>query len=147
MKTLRSQHTYIPLDKHNEHPIGASTTVPDEAFSLEEILRRSVQGLADNLMHPGEYNLEDNSEDFDAYDIEKLKQLDPYDREMLARDLKQKNEEHKAYLEKHLQEKQSQMEIEKQKQEDERIASFLERQQQKSKPAKHEAKGGTTDSE
>lgn len=145
-RVLRSQMSYIVQDKHFEHPKGASVTVPDESFTISQILQRSQQGLNLDLMHQGEYTLDDNSEDFDAYDIEKLKQLDPYDREMLARDLKAKNELHKQYLEKHLAEKQSLEDAEKQKQEDERIASFLERQAKKSKPDSHAAEGGTTGS-
>lgn len=145
-RTLRSQHTYVSLDKHIEHPKGASVTVPDDAFTIEEILRRSQQGIAPDVYHDGEYHLDDKSEDFDQYDIEKLKLLDPYDREMLARDLKAKNLEHQKILEEFEAQKRSHQEIENQKQEDARIAAFLERQAKKSKPDSNDAKGGTTGS-
>lgn len=147
MKKLRSQMTYEPQDKHNEHPVGKSMTVPDESYTIAEILQRSQNGLSTDLIHQGEYTLDTNSENFDDYDIEKLKQLDPYDREMLARDLKQKNDEHKAYLAKWQQQKDADDKEAEQQQEDARIASFLERQTlaaKKTGVVKNKAEGGTT---
>lgn len=143
-RVLRSQASYIVQDKHFEHPKGASVTVPDESFTIAQILQRSQQGLASDLMHQGEYTLDDQSENFDAYDIEKLKQLDPYDREMLARHLAAENAKHKQYLEEYEAKKRADDEVKAQEQEDARIAAFLERQEKKSKPASNDAKGGTT---
>lgn len=144
MRTLRSQHTYVPLAKHQETPVGKSVTVPDEALTIQEILTRSMQGLPTGNAQPGTYNLDINSDNFDDHDVEKLQLLDPYDRELLARDLAAKNEQHKKYLEDHLKEKQSLQEIENQKLEDARIEAFLKKAEEKSKPQQKAAKGGTT---
>lgn len=147
MRTLRSQHTYVPLDRHNETPTGKSVTVPDETFTIEEILRRSQQGLNAEVMHNGEYTLDLNSEDFDSHDVEKLKLLDPYDREMLARHLKAENEKHRQYLEDYQKQKEASDAIEAQKQEDARFAAYEKRMAAaKGKAASNDAKGGTTDS-
>lgn len=144
-RRLRSQHTYVLLDHHIEHPKGKSTTVPDEALSIADILQRSQNGLNPNVQMNGDYNLGDDSEDFDAHDIEKLKQLDPYDREMLARHLKAENEKHKQYLEEYEAKKRADDDIIAQEQEDARIAAFLEKADRKSKGATKKAEGGTTD--
>jgi hypothetical protein len=63
-----------------EHPTGESCTVPDENMSVREILERYSRGQKiDGLGRQGVF---DDTDDFDAYDQEKLKNEDLFDLEM-----------------------------------------------------------------
>lgn len=68
------QYNYELLDKHKETVQGESLTVPNEAFSIKEIMERSMKGLNDPSLIRQEHYQDDS--DFDDVDLEKISRLD-----------------------------------------------------------------------
>lgn len=65
-----------------EHPKGKSLTIPDESISVRGLLERYTQGLDLGGGFEPIYGEEDA--DFDSFDLEKVRQLDLFDRQELA---------------------------------------------------------------
>lgn len=83
-KRIKSSLTWQLEKKHMEHPTGPSKTVPDEAYTIEEIFRKHASGINLGVTRQGTY---DSHADHDSDDIEKLAHLDPFDRELKQRSL------------------------------------------------------------
>lgn len=66
-------------------PTLPSKTVPDDSYSLKELITRFVRGQrVDVRTHEGQYYMDDSSADFDAPDYEKLAKADIHDRSEAA---------------------------------------------------------------
>lgn len=63
---IRNAWCFEPLDSDYEHPTGESMTIPDESFSISEILAKFSQGLGSELLREGEYS---DTDDFDDVDV------------------------------------------------------------------------------
>lgn len=94
-----SSATYQPSDLGKEHPTGESLTVPDETYTIREIVERFVRGndIDDSLVRD-ESN--DSGADFDSEDLEKVPHMDLFDREELLEETKTKIANAKVFLEK-----------------------------------------------
>lgn len=81
IKRIMSGSQYKLFPEFMEHPDPVSETVPGEAMGIEEMFRRSQQGLGLSGRTDGEYDEGDG--DIDAVDLEKFGQMDLFDREEL----------------------------------------------------------------
>jgi len=71
---IRSTLNFDPKkDISPENTVGASLTVPDESYSIKELINRHQNGLPINLNVHGEY---EDEVDFDDHDREKISSLD-----------------------------------------------------------------------
>lgn len=101
-----------PGDK--EVPYGPSETVPDETMTVQEIIKKYVtnQRIDVGLKREGAYN----DGDFDDMDMEKVNDMDLFEKEELLTDLKRSNQEK---------------------------INFFENQKQKAKPSQDSGEPGT----
>jgi len=70
--TIRKQDWKF-LPEHYEKANPETKTVPDEAVSIQELLKRHAQGITGGEYRQGYYH---DTEDYDAEDMEKLVQAD-----------------------------------------------------------------------
>lgn len=80
MKIIRSKLKYKP--SKGEVIKGPSKTVPDDSYTIQELLRRHEAGLGFGIQRLGQFDLEDDDE-HDALDMNQYQQLDITDREVL----------------------------------------------------------------
>lgn len=94
-----SSASYVPTDAGMEHPVGESLTVPDETYTIREIVERFVRGneIDESFLRS---ESEDSGADFDSEDLEKVSGMDLFDREELLQETKSKIESSKVFLEK-----------------------------------------------
>jgi hypothetical protein len=52
-----------------EHPKGLSQTVPDDSYSIKDLIRKFAGNLDPNITLLGEYNGEDEEVDYDDLDV------------------------------------------------------------------------------
>lgn len=75
--------------EHMEHPKGKSMTLPDEAYTIRELLEKfSRNQRMDELERAGTY---DSAPSFDSEDLSKVRDMDPFDREELANTIRDRN--------------------------------------------------------
>lgn len=74
-KKLRSTLNYVPRSQDRETPKGKSLTVPDDSYTIRQIIERSQNGLPVNVGHEAGYPFEENN-DFDSHDIESIQRMD-----------------------------------------------------------------------
>lgn len=78
MKTkFRNKRDYIlGEDKHDmEHPKGKSMTIPDEAYTVQELMNRMISGIPTHTSEP--YDIDDDDEvGHDDEDLEAFSRLD-----------------------------------------------------------------------
>lgn len=105
MKIIRSTQNYTP--DPGEKPSGVSLTVPDDSYTIKELLARHEAGLGLGIQRLGNYDLGEDDEDHDAIDMNQFQQLDITDKEILLEntreiqaDAKRKVAEHKKRKEK-----------------------------------------------
>lgn len=87
-KKLIAQHEFVLLPSHMEHPVGVSCTVPDESYSIKDLLEKFSRGMDPGVSKQGIY---DSGANFDSPDLEKLKSEDLFDREEFATALSHSN--------------------------------------------------------
>lgn len=68
-----------------EHPKGPSMAVPDQSYTIREILDNFSRGMALPVSHNPVFG----NDNIDGEDYEKLKTMDPFQLEMFRQDLKQ----------------------------------------------------------
>lgn len=92
LKTRYAGRKWKLMEHHVSHLDPISMTVPDESMSLQEILRKHTSGMntVETNYREGQYNDED---DFDAPDLEKLRDMDIHDRENYILLLQQKRKD------------------------------------------------------
>lgn len=82
---FRSSVGFVFADRDREKGGGPLITVPDEAMSIREILEKFTEGIDMAVEKQAVYGEEDA--DFDlGIDLEKVNQLDLFDRQELARE-------------------------------------------------------------
>lgn len=72
--------TFKLLDSHKEKNTEASMTVPNEALTVRELFARSAAGMPLTLKE----STFDSQADFDSPDLEKIKDMDLFDRQEMA---------------------------------------------------------------
>lgn len=77
--TLHNHWNFELLDHHCEPGGGVSETVPNDAYSLRDLVDRHVRGMRiDDQLRRGSFD----EGDFDSDDVEKLRDADLYEREV-----------------------------------------------------------------
>lgn len=80
------RHPYQTTLQEYEHVDEKSMTIPDETYSIQELLTRHVRGMRiDEHMRQGQF---DESADFDSLDLEKLRDDDLHEKELVLEELK-----------------------------------------------------------
>lgn len=91
-RVLVIAHKYVPDNSKREWPRGDSMTVPDDSYSLKELLTRFVKGQPVSApVNEGQFTGDHNYADFDAPDLEKAKHLDMVDKTELADRMRERN--------------------------------------------------------
>lgn len=77
---VRLVGSYSPGERPGDYevPIGISVTVPDEAYTVRELMARHAAGMLPDVMHQ---DGGDELGDFDSEDLEKLRDSDLYERQ------------------------------------------------------------------
>ncbi|AXH77552.1 MAG: hypothetical protein [Microviridae sp.] len=98
MKKLRGTLNYKPGTRPGdmEIPRGISETVPDDSYTVAELLTKHQQGLALGIQRLGVYD-ELDEDDYDAMDMTEYQNLEKVEREQIAMEQAKtiKNEHHK----------------------------------------------------
>lgn len=87
-KVVRQSEFVLRAD-HKEKPNAMpSMTVPDESYTIKELFERFARGQSTGArFREGSYNMDDRNDDFDSPDLEKVKTMDPVDRDALANEV------------------------------------------------------------
>jgi hypothetical protein len=85
MKIIRSTLKHTP-DK-GETPKGVSLTVPDDSYTIQELLARHEAGLGFGIQRLGNFDLDDD-EEHDAIDMNQYQNMDITEKEALHREMK-----------------------------------------------------------
>lgn len=72
---LRSTQNYKPRKQDRETIKGKSLTVPDDSYTIREIIERSQNGFPVDIKADAGYPFE-NQDDFEADDIEAIQRMD-----------------------------------------------------------------------
>lgn len=72
-----------PKPSDFEHPKGESLSVPNEAYTIREIMEKHTHGINLGIDRQGIY---EDEVDFDSPDMRKVKELDLYDREIISKE-------------------------------------------------------------
>lgn len=88
-RRFRLAHEFRLGESDLEHPSSVSQTVPDQAFTVQDILDKYTQGVDIGNFREGVYDTGDA--DFDDVDLEKVPHMDQVERENLL-DLTQQNQ-------------------------------------------------------
>lgn len=86
-RRFRLAHTFKIGESDVEHPVGKSMTVPDQAFTIQDILDKYTQGVDVGNYREGVYDSADA--DFDDMDLEKVPHMDLVERENLLEQVQQ----------------------------------------------------------
>lgn len=70
------QWEYVPTDDTSEFNFGKSMTVPNEAYTIKEVLEKFTSGINLPIQRNGQY---DQDPDFDSVDITRSPDADIYD--------------------------------------------------------------------
>lgn len=81
---IKSALSWKLESRHLEKPSGFSRTVPDEAYTIQEIFQKHASGINLGVTRRGNY---DPKASLESEDIEKLAHLDLFDREEKSRSL------------------------------------------------------------
>jgi len=92
MPNFRTTYNYVTTVDDIETPIGVSKTLPDESLTIEQIMARHTSGLIPPIEKETSNYLDEP--DFDSPDLEKLRDADLFEREMMSRDLARRNNSH-----------------------------------------------------
>lgn len=85
MKKLRGTLEFKLQKKDKEIPTGISLTVPDDSYTIQELLQKHEQGLALGIQRLAQYDIADD-EEFDGIDMHKYQQLEEFEkREMIEK--------------------------------------------------------------
>lgn len=83
---LRSKIGYVPNAKEQESPKGISLTVPDDSYTITELLKRHEAGLGFGIQRLGQFDLEDD-EEHDSIDMNQYQQMDVTEKELLHKEV------------------------------------------------------------
>lgn len=79
---------FVLKSRHMESNSGELVTVPDESYTMQELVRRFTKGLDMGVTRSVAYSSEDGSDvPFDAPDLHRLRDMDLVDREEYSRSL------------------------------------------------------------
>lgn len=90
MKTIKADEVNVSYQLKNgwrlrphqkEHPRGLSQTVPDDSYSIKDLIRKYAGQLDANITLLGEYNGEDEEVDFDDLDVSAHRRSDIVEQE------------------------------------------------------------------
>ncbi|AXH73437.1 MAG: hypothetical protein [Microviridae sp.] len=85
---LRSRYGFELQKKDMETPKGVSVTVPDDSYSVRELLDRHQKGLAFGIQRLGQFDDIDD-EDFDALDMNDLQNQEMYEKSEIMEEAKE----------------------------------------------------------
>lgn len=77
-KKLVNPVNFVLLPEHCEHPDPVSVTVPDESYSIRDLLEKFSRGVDPGVMRSPSY---DSDASHESVDLEKLRDSDLVDRE------------------------------------------------------------------
>lgn len=92
MKRFIFNFEFVLTSRHMESNSGEIITVPDDSFTMKELVAKFTKGLDMGVTRSVAYSSEDGSEvSFDSPDLHRVRDMDLYDREefsnALANDL------------------------------------------------------------
>lgn len=141
LPVIQNSSNYELKDEFCETPTGVSLTVPDDSYTIRELLDRATKGINPMIERSGEYG-EDPV--FDDPDFEKILDLDYADLDAMRRDFHERRAKAEADL-KDVNDKYNALEREKAQREFERQYTLFE-EEKKSKtsttPATSSGKAG-----
>lgn len=62
------KHGWSFRKEFKEHPVGESQTVPDDSYTIQELIKKYASGLDPEISKLGQYNGEEDEVDFDDVD-------------------------------------------------------------------------------
>lgn len=86
MKIIRSTLKHKPTK--GETPKGVSLTVPDDSYTITELLARHEAGLAFGIQRLGQYDLEDD-EEHEAMDMNQYQNMDITEKYLIETEAKE----------------------------------------------------------
>lgn len=86
---IRSQFNYKPKPNPERSHLDPSVTVPDQEYTIADLIKRHEQGLLTdlNISRPGVYTQTDEDNNFDVPDIEKIRDADINDQNEYMREI------------------------------------------------------------
>lgn len=63
-------------DRHKEHPSGLSETVPDDSYTIADLVKKFASGVDPAISKIANYGGDDDEVDFDDIDMQKAAQAD-----------------------------------------------------------------------
>lgn len=97
VKRLRTAHDFkLGLSDKEDHRFSKSQTVPDQSFSIQELLDKYARGVDVGVARNPVYPEQDSG--FDDVDLEKVGQYDMFDKEQLLVQAKRDQVEAKRKL-------------------------------------------------
>lgn len=83
MKKNRSTLEWKPKASDMETPVGVSVTVPDDSYTVSELLKKHSQGLALNIQKLGQFD-DLGDDEYDSEDMNQFQNLDLAERKEKA---------------------------------------------------------------
>lgn len=141
VRRIQNAYNYVndPLISH-EHPRGPSITVPNEAYSIEELFRRHASGTAPDILRDPIYT---DVEDFDTPDFEKVGKMDPVDQTAVLQHIKQKQADRQEIIDKKSAEYNASQEAKKQAAEEELFERMRKKREAEGTEPQKPGEGGT----
>jgi len=101
-RRVRSQADFRLTSRDRERPIGRSLTIPDDSYSIQDLLQRHLDGMAPDVLKSPLYDLqadEDSDQGHDLEDMSKFPDLDFADQDSVLRSARMVQDAYRVHLE------------------------------------------------